>query len=226
MYWPLQAQGATGENVRTIQYLINARGAALTVDGIYGPLTAAAVQAFQSTVGLAADGIVGDATWGALLMQLEPGNTGPAVSAAQSQLNIRSSLVTVSGTFDAATRSAVQQFQTPIGLNADGVVDWYTWHAIVTGFLTATEASNCMKDVFEAWSTNDQLAASHNATPSSLSTLFGRPWSTADGWTFDSCGGAAGHIYCTWNRPGGSLLIGGPDPGGGLYIYVDSVKFS
>ncbi|MGB6985573.1 MAG: peptidoglycan-binding protein [Candidatus Aquilonibacter sp.] len=226
MYWPLEQQGATGENVRTIQYLLNEQGATLTVDGNYGPLTAAAVSTFQGSVGLSTDGIVGDATWGALITQVSSGSTGGAVSAVQSQLNARSNQVTVSGTFDAATLRAVQMFQTSIGLAVDGVVDWYTWNAIVNGFLASTDASNCMQTVFQAWSTNDQLTASYNATPVSLSTLFGRPWSATDGWTFDTCSGAAGHIYCTWKRAGGSLVIGGPDPGGGLYIYVDSVTFS
>lgn len=225
MYWPLQQQGATGENVRTLQYLLNARGASLTVDGNFGPLTAAAVSAFQGNVGLVADGIVGDATWGALIAQLASGASGDAVRAVQSQLNARSGQVSVNGTFDAETQHAVEMFQSPIGLAADGVVNWYTWHAVVSHFLRSRDAAACIQSVFDAWSNNEQISASYNATPTALGTLFGRPWSAADGWTFGSCEGALGHIYCTWNRTGGSLVIGGPDPGGGLYIYVDSVTF-
>lgn len=82
-----------------------------------------------------------------------------------------------------------------------------------------------MQSVFQAWSGNDQVSAGYNATPTALSTLFARPWNANDGWTFDSCGFALGHIYCTWNRTGGKLVIGGPDPGGGLYIFADSVNF-
>jgi len=226
MYWPLQRQGSTGENVRTVQYLLNARGASLTVDGVFGPSTAAAVSGFQGSVGLAADGIVGDATWAALIMQLSSGSSGDAVRAVQSQLNARSGQVTVNGTFDAPTVRAVEMFQGPVGLAVDGVVNWYTWHAIVGDSLRSRDAAQCMQNVFQAWSNNDQVAASHNATPQALSTLFGRPWNAADGWTFANCGGAAGHVYCTWNRAGGSLVVGGPDPGGGLYIYADSVTFS
>ena len=226
MYWPLQRQGAAGENVRTVQYLLNARGASLTVDGAFGALTAAAVSAFQGPVGLTPDGIVGDATWAALITQLAPGSSGDAVRAVQSQLNSRCGQVTIDGTFDAALVQAVQSFQAPIGLIADGMVNWYTWHALVRDFLRSRDAATCMEAVFAAWSNNDQLSASHNATATALSTLFGRPWNAADNWTFDRCGGAAGHVYCTWNRAGGSLVIGGPDPGGGLYIYVDSVAFN
>lgn len=225
MYWPLQQQGASGENVRTVQYLLNARGSSLTVDGVFGPLTATAVRNFQSTVALTADGIVGDATWAALILQLAPGSSGDAVRAVQSQFNARSGQVTVNGTFDAATVRAVEMFQSPIGLPADGVVNWYTWHAIVGDFLKSNNAATCMQSVFHAWSSNDQVAASHNATAAALSTLFGRPWSAADGWTFANCGAAAGSVYCTWNRAGGSLAIGGPDPGGGLYIYAENVTF-
>ena len=225
MYWPLQQQGSSGENVRTIQYLLNSNGASLAVDGDFGLLTEAAVMHFQNSVGLAADGIVGDATWGALVIELSPGNSGDAVRAVQSQLNARSGQVAVDGTFGPDTQRAVQQFQYPIGLVSDGVVNWYTWHAIVTDYLKCSDAKTCITLVFQAWSNNDQLSAGYNATPASLNALFGHPWKASDGWGLDACGGAAGHVFCTWNRAGGSLRIGGPDPGGGLYIFVDSVLF-
>jgi peptidoglycan hydrolase-like protein with peptidoglycan-binding domain len=226
MYWPLQQQGSSGENVRTVQYLLNAQGSALTVDGVYGPLTAAAVSAFQGSHSLVTDGIVGDATWPALIAQVASGSSGDAVSAVQSQLNARSGQVTVDGVFGPATLRAVQFFQGPIGLAADGVVNWYTWHALVSGYLTSLDASACIQGVFAAWTNDDQVGAALNATPGALIALFARPWRAADGWTFGACGGAAGHIFCTWTRTGGKLVLGGPDPGGGLYIYVDSAAFS
>ena len=46
--WPTVKQGAIGERVFAIQYLLNARGARLATDGHFGPATTAAVQAFQS----------------------------------------------------------------------------------------------------------------------------------------------------------------------------------
>ena len=49
--WPVVQQGnySAKVTVRSLQYLLNAHGARLVVDGIFGPLTDAAVRAFQGT---------------------------------------------------------------------------------------------------------------------------------------------------------------------------------
>jgi len=71
----LTRQGDRGDNVRTIQTLINrvadrvAEIPRLNVDGIFGPLTDTAVRAFQTVFGLTADGIVGPLTWDALVRE-------------------------------------------------------------------------------------------------------------------------------------------------------------
>ena len=68
---PLQT-GSRGENVRRIQNWLNAVSAvypdvpSVSADGIFGPLTQNAVQAFQSRFNLTADGIVGRITWNRL----------------------------------------------------------------------------------------------------------------------------------------------------------------
>jgi predicted chitinase len=59
-------QGGQGEGVRALQQQLSALGNSLTVDGNFGPGTKAAVAAFQEAKGLAADGVVGPATWAAL----------------------------------------------------------------------------------------------------------------------------------------------------------------
>ena len=65
-------QGSRGQDVITLQYLLDLISEyypgipAVTQDGIFGAGTKQAVGAFQSRMGLAADGIVGPATWNAL----------------------------------------------------------------------------------------------------------------------------------------------------------------
>jgi peptidoglycan hydrolase-like protein with peptidoglycan-binding domain len=54
-------QGATGELVVEIQRVVSA-----SPDGIFGPITRARVQAWQSAHGLVADGVVGPLTWASL----------------------------------------------------------------------------------------------------------------------------------------------------------------
>ena len=61
-------QGATGAQVKTLQRLLSSLAFAIgTIDGSYGPKTLAGVKAFQKKRNLEQDGIVGPATWAALL---------------------------------------------------------------------------------------------------------------------------------------------------------------
>lgn len=64
--------GSSGPPVRTLQQALNDSPpttlALLTVDGIFGPKTAARVREFQGGHGLSVDGIVGPLTWGELLV--------------------------------------------------------------------------------------------------------------------------------------------------------------
>ena len=60
--------GSTGGHVRAVQAILNAHlNAGLSIDGEYGPKTAAAIKKFQSAHHLSPDGIVGKDTWAALL---------------------------------------------------------------------------------------------------------------------------------------------------------------
>ena len=65
---PVLRRGATGSEVEAVQELLGA-----TVDGIYGPNTEARVKEFQRQADLVADGVVGPATWAALLAKSTPG---------------------------------------------------------------------------------------------------------------------------------------------------------
>ena len=70
--WPLVRRGDQQHPVKTLQYLLRGRGRNLTVDGIFGPSTDAAVRAFQQALhqdipSVTVDGIVGPVTWRALV---------------------------------------------------------------------------------------------------------------------------------------------------------------
>jgi hypothetical protein len=56
----------TGQPVKDLQTALDRNGAKLVVDGIFGPLTEAAVKAFQKSHLIPADGIVGPLTWSKL----------------------------------------------------------------------------------------------------------------------------------------------------------------
>ncbi len=63
---PMLQEADTGAAVKTLQTRLNTWGATLAVDGDFGPLTLAAVKAFQTAHHLSVDGIVGPITWAAL----------------------------------------------------------------------------------------------------------------------------------------------------------------
>jgi peptidoglycan hydrolase-like protein with peptidoglycan-binding domain len=131
--WPTVRQGAIGERVFAIQYLLNARGARLATDGHFGPATAAAVRAFQSRSHLSADGQVGPLTWSRLIIQVRQGNRGSAVSAVQHNLRFAYGYgnVAVDGQFGAITNSAVRNFQARFRIGVDGIVGPTTWNALI-----------------------------------------------------------------------------------------------
>ncbi|MGA9382109.1 MAG: peptidoglycan-binding domain-containing protein [Phormidium sp.] len=59
--------GSKGKDVVYLQQLLNKKGYSLKVDGDFGKRTEEAVKNFQKRRGLKVDGIVGPATWNALL---------------------------------------------------------------------------------------------------------------------------------------------------------------
>jgi peptidoglycan hydrolase-like protein with peptidoglycan-binding domain len=135
--WPAVKEGAKGERVRTIQYLLNQRGYKVTIDGTFGTTTEAAVVKFQKTIGVSADGIVGSTTWPKLVVTVKAGSKGDAVRAVQHSLRYRYGYTSlkVDGTFGTATTTAVKGFQTKYKLTADGIVGVTTWNALVVNEL-------------------------------------------------------------------------------------------
>ncbi len=140
--WPLVEQGDQDHPVRTLQHLLRARGRTVAVDGIFGPLTRAAVVAFQQSKGLLVDGIVGPQTWGALIVQVAKGSTGDAVKGVQEEFQFRnlsgdpSKGLAIDGIFGPKTDGAVRGFQTALAISVDGIVGPVTWRALVSGMLS------------------------------------------------------------------------------------------
>ncbi|MCP2167767.1 peptidoglycan-binding protein [Goodfellowiella coeruleoviolacea] len=131
--WPLVDSGDTGPEVASAQYLLRAHGAQITADSIFGPQTQAATKAFQTAQGLDADGIVGPLTWAKLVVQVDSGARGDAVTAAQHQLVRHGYALTADGVFGTGTASAVTDFKTKHGLAATSLVDATTWQWLIGG---------------------------------------------------------------------------------------------
>jgi Putative peptidoglycan binding domain len=125
-HWPDVNEGAKGTIVEVIQYLLGARGHAVTVDGVFGPNTKAAVEAFQRSVKLQPNGGVGSLTWPKLIVTVQRGSTGDAVRAVQLILRVQ-----VDGDFGPSTQAALRSFQSAHKLAVDGVAGPLTWNALV-----------------------------------------------------------------------------------------------
>jgi peptidoglycan hydrolase-like protein with peptidoglycan-binding domain len=145
--WPLVREGDQQHPVQTLQYLLRARGHNLTVDGIFGPVTAAAVRTFQQQEGLAVDGIVGPVTWSALIITVQQGSQGDAVRGVQEEFQFRNLSgdpnqgLQVVGIFGPQTDAAVRGFQQALhqdipSVAVDGIVGPVTWQALVSGMLS------------------------------------------------------------------------------------------
>jgi|SRR6185437_2247198 peptidoglycan hydrolase-like protein with peptidoglycan-binding domain len=138
--WPVLRQGANSTwpkvTVRSLQYLLDAHGAKVPADGVFGAKTKAAVVAFQRARHLAADGVAGAQTWGALITTVKLGSTGYAVRAVQDQADYRIAKyhysIAVDGIFGPTTQLFTRAFQLSAGLASDGVVGALTWRALVT----------------------------------------------------------------------------------------------
>jgi peptidoglycan hydrolase-like protein with peptidoglycan-binding domain len=138
---PTVGRGATGDAVRRVQRALRRTpNLQLVVDGIYGPVTEAAVKEFQQGAGLQVDGIVGPDTWSALpsggpMPTLQQGSNGFVVARLQNVLTNGAPgqwTVTpgpVDEKFGPQTNAAVVAFQAWAGVPADGIVGDRTWSA-------------------------------------------------------------------------------------------------
>src|SRR5579863_6038461 len=151
--------GSTGDDVKRVQRVLGR----MAINVPAGPITGVfdiklqnAVESFQQGAGLTVDGIVGPATWAALPAYREAsptvqlGSTGPVVAWIQQAManpNFASDQIAlppytgpIDGIFGLATDAVVRAFQTFSGLTADGVVGDDTWFSRVR-LGSATEAT-------------------------------------------------------------------------------------
>ena len=145
--WPVVGSGANGHPIKTLQYLLRARGQSVAVDETFGPQTDGAVRAFQTSRGLTADGIVGPVTWAALVVQVKKGSRSDAVRGVQEEFQFRNQSgdpntgLQIDGIFGPATDATVRGFQQALSLDipsvaVDGIVGPVTWQALVSGMLS------------------------------------------------------------------------------------------
>ncbi|MFG3029037.1 peptidoglycan-binding protein [Streptomyces sp. NPDC048253] len=141
-------QGQVSGCVTELQNLLNAHGAALVVDGQFGPSTLYAVREYQAATAIAVDGRVGPATKSKLYAtggsapapisllssscpaNVVQGDKGGCVTELQRLLRHHGYAVDVDGDFGAGTASAVRSFQAAHGLTADGQVGANTERAL------------------------------------------------------------------------------------------------
>lgn len=126
-------QGAKGNFVYLLQFILSQFGYNLSIDGIFGANTLSAVQDFQTKNSLTADGIVGPRTWQYLLnlppyLTLRNGSRGSFVIFLQKLLESKFIPVgSVDGIFGGKTEMAVRTFQEQNDLVVDGIVGKNTW---------------------------------------------------------------------------------------------------
>ena len=228
LIWPLEQQGSTGEDVKSVQYLLTAHGHSTGVDGVFGPATKSAVEAFQSSRGVPADGIVGPQTWPQLIVQVQQGSNGDAVRAVQSQIHGRGD--------GGQSPSTVPLARTPM-----------------TQYVRSRRCSDCRSTgssdsrLGTIWSMAISQRQTRRRPPRTYSTP-GRPttatrpqerhpsrrerdlpesFSSSEGWSFEGCQGALGHTFCSWKRANGhELRIGVINAVEGPYYVADQAEFT
>jgi len=223
--WPVQQVGSKGEDVRTAQHLLTQHGHPVTIDGIFGPMTEGAVQAFQSAHGLASDGIVGVQTWPALLIQVFSGSGGHAVLAAQRQLRSQGWRLADDGDFGPQTDRSVRDFQVARKLAADGIVGPMTWQTLVADFRRLSTPDASADHLFDAWGADDRRTALKNATQAAVDLVVrGERGSLDSQGCMEDPQLGEGHFVCSYTYEGAAVNF--QVRGDGSYgYYVESATF-
>ena len=195
--------GSTGSSVVTLQKKLNSLGFSCgTADGIFGCKTLAAVKKFQSAKHLTVDGIVGPQTEAALnsaktttsttktgsststtissTPTLADGSTGTAVKTLQTVLNqLGFSVGIVDGVFGPKTLSAVKAFQKSRKLTVDGIVGPQTWSALKQALLSSSASVSTSSRSSSPSSTTASSSSKSSTSSSSGSSSGSSSSSTA-----------------------------------------------
>ena len=197
-------RGSRGSEVIKLQTALKELGFyKMSVDGVFGKGTLAAVLAFQRANGLKADGIAGPKTWAKLnegggseaaaaastpaaasapaastpaassvtaastATKLQQGDSGDAVRQLQTKLwYIGYYTGSINGSFDAATREAVIDFQRAKGLVRDGIAGKKTLGALDTACTNAKSLAGSIPD--EAAAILNRIAVESGASCGTL----------------------------------------------------------
>ena len=147
-------KGSRGEQVKTVQRLLDALGydiGASKIDGDYGSGTESAVESFQKKTGISVDGICGQNTWEKLLKkpvenkgtggkcmielsELRKGSKGEEVKTIQRLLKSMGYSIGnagIDGDFGSGTENAVKSFQKKTGISVDGICGQNTWEKLL-----------------------------------------------------------------------------------------------
>ena len=154
---PTIKKGSKGVHVLHLQKSLNVSLTPcpkLSEDGIFGDRTKAAAKAFQASVGLTADGIVGKDTWEFVDRPIvKVGSKGAHVKFLQTELNRifgPSLKLGDDSDFGNGTKEAVVKLQKAHGLSTDGIVGKDTWLAVYSSPSFDLAESELIKELREA----------------------------------------------------------------------------
>lgn len=142
--WPKVIPNSHQESarVRVIQWMLNAHGWHLQVDGVYWVDTENALMFFEESAHLSVTTTVSKTTWERLIIASSMDGKqatakGSHVKALQEMLNIygASPRLQVDGEFGPLTEAATRHFQQTHHLPVNGVADLDTWCLLVGGYL-------------------------------------------------------------------------------------------
>ena len=184
--------GSSGTGVRSLQYYLSFLSAYyntipnVSIDGVFGPSTQAAVIDLQNTFGLEPDGIVGPATWEAMYraylgivgtvpedylvsgtipfpgVVLRQGADSVSVRILQEYLSRISATypdipsLSPTGYFGTQTEAAVRAFQARFGLPVTGVVDALVWTAIADLYSDLIASDNVQDGQYPGFAVGEQ----------------------------------------------------------------------